>query len=131
LGSSFGDNCGLPIDIYDTVPGDQEPETINESKEMTIFHMVSKYCQHHDDERLLAKIAKRANQGASAASIALSTEELLSFPEVMDALEKALQMNTQIISSSYRKAFEDISLRNRFVDFDIWLLLFDRLVVNL
>jgi hypothetical protein len=121
----------LPIDIYDTVPGDQEPETINESKEMTIFHMVSKYCQHHDDERLLAKIAKRANQGASAATIALSTEELLSFPEVMDALEKAIQMNTQMISSSYRKAFEDISLRNRFVDFDIWLLLFDRLVVNL
>jgi RNA-splicing ligase RtcB len=130
LGSSFGDNCGLPIDIYDTVPGDQEPETINESKEMTIFHMVSKYCQHHDDERLLAKIAKRANQGASAASIALSTEELLSFPEVMDALEKAIQMNTQMISSSYRKAFEDISLRNRFVDFDIWLLV-NRLVVDL
>jgi hypothetical protein len=130
LGSSLGDNCGLPIDIYDTVPGDQEPETINESKEMTIFHMVSKYCQHHDDERLLAKIAKRANQGASAATIALSTEELLSFPEVMDALEKAIQMNTQMISSSYRKAFEDISLRNRFVDFDIWLLV-NRLVVDL
>jgi hypothetical protein len=103
----FGDDDVTGIechDIFDTVPGEHEPETINECSEVTIFYMVSKYCSR----RSSASGVER-NGGA----MDHRAEKALDCPEVLGSLEKVLHINTQLVLNSYKKTLEAVTLRNR------------------